>query len=534
MSARRRRGALAAASLGAVGALLLVAEGIARALVAEPPRQREEVEFIERSLGYLQPCFRHDGDSLVETNAGLPGTLRHRAIRRARTPGVARIAVVGESSADLLAQSLDASLARSSCGGRVEVLNCAVPGSGLEHLQRRFDEVMQESPDAVIVTFGHNLRFVLPTSRAQLWARRLRYRSRLLTRLGALLEPAPRSSNAPLAARLPLFEDFLHRAGRETRARHVGLVVTTMAANLWMPPSSRPEDHLSPAFLDARYTEATAGPLAAAQGLAPATDPHAPLWLDFERGVLLARAGDAAAARTNLQRALERDSFATRASADVSGLIRRVAAQERFALRDTARAMEDAAPQGLPGWESFQDNCHLLPATIDQEAVAIFALARPALTVPPACAPAPGAGPADNRDIGSFFRQLRGFPPDQAALWYAAVALRVERRLLVDPAGAAQEIERYVQETRPPPPEALLALAEGSWRAGRVAAALAFNARARAATSAAAWVQLGVFQLRQHAPAEARAALRQALTIDPQRPDAQRFLARLATSGATP
>lgn len=528
---------LAAISLGAVCALLLVAEGITRALVPEPPRQREEVEFIERSLSYLKPCFRHVGDTLVETNAGLPGTPRARSIRRARTPGVARIAVVGESSAGLLAQSLDASVARLSCGRRVEVLNCAVPGSGLEHLQRRFDEVMQESPDAVVVTFGHNLRFVLPSDRAQLWARRLRYRSRLLTRLGAYFDPAPQSSSAPLAARLPRFEAFLRRAGREARGHRVGLVVTTMASNLWMPPSSMPDDRAAPALLDARYTEATVGARAAAQGLAPSTDPSDPLWLDFERGVLWARAGDGEAARESLQRALERDSFATRASAEVSALIRRVAAQEGFTLRDTARAIEEAAPLRLPGWESFQDNCHLLPATIDREAVAVFALVRPALGVPEACVLEPGAGPAENRDIGSFFRQLQGFPPNQVALWYAAAALRVERRLLVDPAGATQEVERYLQETPTTTPEALMALAEGSWRAGRSPEALALNARARAATNAEAWVQFGMFQLRQHAPEEARTALRQALAIDPQRPDAQRFLRLLGgvgTPGPTP
>jgi len=531
MSAPRRRALLVATSLAAVVALLLVAEGIARALLPEPPRQREEVEFIERSLDYLQPCFRHVGDSLVETNAGLPGPPRARSIRRARTPGVARIAVVGESSADLLAQSLDASLSRSPCGRRFELLDCAVPGSGLEHLERRFDEAMQESPDAVVVTFGHNLRFILPTGEAQLRARRLRYRSRLLTRLGAFLDPEPRSSNAPLAERLPRFEAFLHRAGREARARNVRLVVTTMASNLWMPPSSQPHDYASTALLDARYAEATAGPGAAAQGLAPSTDRNAPVLLDFERGVLRARAGDAEAARENLERSLERDSFATRATPAVSEAIRRVASQEGFALRDTARAIEEAAPLHLPGWESFQDNCHLLPAAIDREAVEVFALARPALGLPASCALQPG-GPSENRDIGSFLRQLRGFPPDQGAIWYSAAALRVERQLLVDPAGASQELGRYLQETPAPPPEALTALAEGSWRGSRTDEALALNARARASGSAAAWVQLGEFHLRRRAPGEAREALQRALAIDPRRADARRFLGLLG--GAAP
>lgn len=519
-------------ALGAVVTLLLVAEAIARALFPETPELRAEVEFVERSLNYLQPCFRHVGDSLVETNAGLPGTPRARSIRRARTPGLARIAVIGESSAEQLGASLDNLAGRLSCGRRVEVLNCAVPGSGLEHLQRRFDEVMQESPDAVVVTFGHNLRFMLPSDPAKLWARRLRYPSRLLTRLGGLFDRAPQGANAPLARRLAQFETFLRRAAGQTRARRVGLVVSTMPSNLWMPPSSMPSERSAPALLDARYAEATVDARAAAEALPRAADPRAPASLDFERGVFYARAGDVEAARDSLQRALERDSFAMRASAEVNAVIRRVAAQEGVTLRDTDEAITASAPQRLSGWESFQDNCHLLPAKIEQEALAVFALARPSLGLPATCVPARGERSGDDRDLSSFLRQLGGFPRDQAALWYDAVALRVERRLPADPSGATQEIERYLLATPTPPPEALVALAEGFARAGRGAEARSLNARARAARSAEAWVQLALFELRARSIEPARAALRQALAIDPQRADARRFLDRLG--GAAP
>jgi hypothetical protein len=78
---------------------------------------------------------------------------------RARAAGVARIAVVGESSAYMLGNSLRELIAQRPCGQRYELLACGQPGSALEHLERRFDEVLTYRPDAVVVVFGHNLQF---------------------------------------------------------------------------------------------------------------------------------------------------------------------------------------------------------------------------------------------------------------------------------------------------------------------------------------------------------------------------------------
>ena len=520
MTALRRRAALAAAACGALLALLLAAEGAARLAAPGRAPRPEETEFIDRSLGYLQPCFRRAGGRLVETNAGLPGPGRRRSIPRARTPGVPRVAVVGESSGGLLGQSLEALLARAPCGRRYELLECAIPGSGLEHLERRFDEVMGDEPDAVVVVFGHNLRFRFPTDALALRARRLRNASRLLTLLGGLFDPPPRGSNAPLGERLPAFERFLQRAAREGRARRVPVVVTTVASNLWMPPASYPTDRDSPALLGARWTEAASGPRAAADRLAAAPADSSAV-VHFERGVLLARAGDPAAAG-ELEGALALDSFATRAAAPVNDLIRRVGAREGLAVRDTQRVTEELAPRHLPGWESFWDNCHLRRGAFDREAGAIFELLRPALRLPSACpAPPPPPEPDGQHGLRAFFEQVRSTPPDQAAVWYRAAALRVESRYLAEPAAGERDVAQYLQAETAPSPAALAAVAEGAWRAQRPGEALRLNERARSAGDAAAWVQLGVFRLREGRRAEARDALDRALALDPQRPDAR-------------
>ena len=167
----------------------------------------------------------------------------------------------GESSADMLGQSLDLLLQQQPpCGRRYEVLQCAIPGSGLEHLERRFDEVVDLSPDAVVITFGHNLGFIFSADAGRLRARSLRDHSRLLTVLGAPFDGPRASPNATFASRLPRFEAFLQRAAREARRRRVGVVMTTMAGNLWIPPTSPTAERAAPALADARYAEATVGP----------------------------------------------------------------------------------------------------------------------------------------------------------------------------------------------------------------------------------------------------------------------------------
>ena len=66
MTPLRRRALVVAGSLVAVLALLLAAEGVLRLLGVGRAAQPNDAEFTERSLNYLEPCYRRSGDSLVE------------------------------------------------------------------------------------------------------------------------------------------------------------------------------------------------------------------------------------------------------------------------------------------------------------------------------------------------------------------------------------------------------------------------------------------------------------------------------------
>lgn len=533
----RRRLMLAALGVAVVLAVLGVAELVARVATRDPHARESDVEFSQRSLAYLEPCIaesHHDGASWLRlTQSGMPTDGRSEPeIPRARTAGVARIAVVGESSAHLLAQSLREIVEARPCGVRYELLACGQPGSGLEHMERRFDEVMRYQPDAVVVVFGHNLQFQFSTDASRLRLRWLRGHSQLLSLLGSRLDPPTAQRPSP-SSRLARFERFLRHAATITRGAHARLVATTPASNLWMPPGGGPEGASPQSLTAAHYLDATSGPRAAADALAGATEPAE---LVFARGLFQARAGDAAAAGVSLRASLDADSYQTRAPTTVQEMIRRVGADAGFAVRDTARVLEGLAPGGLSGWESFWDNCHLSAASFQREAAAVLDLSRGV----PAGGALCGATPSPPHTRG-FDEQLEGMAglaqngSDQGVSpWLGGLSLMLEWHVRARGDVAVSEARAFASSLRGPPSSSArvrTALAEGLSRASRDADADALNAEARASdgpAGAAAWVQRGMFLLHRGDRAGARAAFTRAATLDERREDARWLAARCA------
>jgi tetratricopeptide (TPR) repeat protein len=527
---------ISAGSLTVMASLLLGGELLVRMLLPERcDRVRQEAEMVAASRSYLMPCFVSERisneDYLVTLSA--PGREALRLPHRKR-PGVARIAVVGESSADLLARQLAELLSTASCRDRYEVLNCAQPGSALEHVERRFDEVLGYEPDAVVLLFGHNISFRFPLDEQRLRLEGLRARSCLLSQFAAA---APPDQAPSLANQLTALDQFLRRAAAATRARGIAFALATMPANLWLPPGASPNDEYEPRFLKAQFLEArgqrdTALPLLEAL----ASEHDLPFW-HYQLGEQLARAGvnDGRAYR-ELHRALDADGIRTRAPAQVNDLLRTVAAEEGLLLRDTERVVEARAPAGLPGWETFVDNCHLLPSGFDREAEAVLALLRDAAKLP-VC---------DNKPTGRFRKDLHEVldgvfnltasgPDDLARRWYRGLALAVESWVNRDPHGADRDVDAFVgglpfttTGDQHHASRLLVAIAEGYYRAGQHARAFALNERARAGGATEAWVQKGVFHLRQNEPRDARRAFEHALSLDGSRQDARSFLRWLA------
>jgi tetratricopeptide (TPR) repeat protein len=510
-----------------------------RLLWSEPcARVRQEHERVTAARRYLEPCFHSErrGGEDVLVAASMPAGDAPRALPRRRRAGATRIAVVGESSADLLAKHL-ANLRTGAACNDLEVLNCAQPGSALEHVARRFEEVLGYEPDAVVLLFGHNVHFRFELDERTLRLLSLRTQSCLLSQL-APEPPAP--PDAPLDRRLDALEAFLRDAAAKARARGVALAVATMPANLWLPPGSGPQDEAEPRHLEARFLEASGRGGESLRLLeALAAEQDFAVW-HFRIGVQLARAGDAHGAYRALHRAVDGDGLRLRAPSRVNDRLRSVAAEEKLLLRDTERALESRAPGGLPGWESFSDNCHLLPAALDREAAAILSLLGEAAVVAPGC-DAEASGLPEKGLAGvleGVFDLASSWPPDVALTWYQGLALAVESWLGRAPEAAERDVGAFLDGASfAAAPEGermrlLVAVAEGYERAGRHRRALALNAQARAAGGVEPWVQKGLFHLRRDEPERARQAFERALALDGARPDARTFLRLLARRGA--
>jgi hypothetical protein len=281
---------------------------------------------------------------------------------------------------------------------------------------------------------------------------------------------------------------------------------------------------------EANLREATEGPRSALASL-PTTPAHPAV--EFTRGVLLARASDFAAATVALRAAMDGDSVRTRAPVAVAERIRSVAPRAGFTLRDTAQALTARAPGGLSGWESFSDNCHMTDPRFQEEAEAVLDLARGSPPGGVLCgvhARPPPEDPAGQ--LQNLVSLAPRGPESGSSPWYRALSLMLESRALNDGSAWAEVARAYAASLRGEPAwisHVRGAIAEGLWRAGRRDDAETVNALGRASAgpvAAAAWMQRGLFSLRQGDRERAAAEFRRAVAMDPSSYEARWYAER--------
>jgi tetratricopeptide (TPR) repeat protein len=531
---------ISAGTLVVLAVLFLFAELLVRVIDDERcAKVRHDGERIATSRRYLVPCREPERSAGEEFLVPVSGEdSRPVRLSRRRRTGVARIAVVGESSASLLANQLADRVQTPACDGRVEVLNCAQPGSGLEHVERRFDEVIEYDPDVVVLLFGHNIHFRFELDEEKLRSQAMRARSCILSQLAPVAAEPP-TDLPSLENRLDALGVFLRRAAAATRSKGIVLAVATMPGNLRVPPGGAPGDEYNPRFLDAQFLAARGQRDEAIRVLeALAAETNEPYWY-YQLGEQLARAGDEGRAYEELHRALDADHLGMRAPGRLNDLLRRVAAEEKLLLRDTERAVESHSSGGVPGWDSFSDNCHLLPSAIDREIDGLLALLQETVRLPPACQKK--SSERFRKGLGDVLRGVFHLsvsgPADIARGWYQALALAVESWVDRDPERADHDVTEFLAGPTFAPVRGdqrgagfLVALAEGYFQAGHRDRARELNQQARDTGSAEAWVQRGLFFVQQDKPQEARVAFEQALVQDRSREDARHFSRLLSSS----
>jgi tetratricopeptide (TPR) repeat protein len=504
-SSRFANSGLAVASTCISVAALVAVELSLRWLAPAPSNLPAENALRQASL-YFEPC---SALARLDRGSALP-----------------RIAVVGESSGDFVGQVLER---MAQNGAAAQVANCAQPGAPFSVFVRRFEEILGAAPDAIIVVFGHNYDFEEPMTRWQIRLARVRLHSRLMNELA---ERLGLTSSPPLRAARDLgdFESFLHRAARESRERGVRLVLSTMTSNHLYPPIQ--DAVASPDLYAARFLRMR-DPLAGARRLADLVAASDDAGAAFELGVWRESDGDETAARAAFERALVLDRMRFRAPQAQADMIRRVAREESVLLHDGEALRAARAPDGIAGWETVMDNCHLHSDLFEEEAAALLAL----LGVSGASAPSAYA-PLDRFDaVLAYLSNWLDMAMRGESEWLAVAPLW--RFLRIGAPRLEERADAWIEDCaarRGPDPSAagrarsllLAASAEAHWLAGQRERARVLNQRARTASDAARpWVWKGLYDVADERFEEARLSFAKALEIEPQRQDARSYLEQL-------
>lgn len=452
----------------------------------------------------------------------------------ARSPETRRLAVVGESTAGILAPFLTDLAARSPLAGRLEVVDASVSGGNLRDVARAFDETIGYSPDAILLVFGHNLTFhhdpmrPVPEPLFRL-SERSRLAALLTFRFWSVHEPS-----VGREARLIQWETFLRRAAATARERGFRLFVCTMQGNDWFPPAAGEAERNHPAFLNAVYLRATSRAAEARRALARALlEPYPPALWHFTLGQWLYEDGRHAEAAAAFARAAE-ERGGGRMIAAVNEVVRRTAREAGFEVVDLAAFLRRGVPHGIPGWETFHDNCHPL----DPGGGAAFCLERlqaagwlePNIRWP--VPPPVNAIPLLYARVRSLVENAGTFPDnwrDSLTFWIASLLVRgspVSAEELVAAADAA-----WAPGLVPPGAAraaVMLACADGFARRRLWGTAYALNDRAAAEDprSSRPWLQRGLYELQNGRRTNARDLFRRALELSDD-PAARFFLDRL-------
>lgn len=553
----RGKALLLGATLGLLTALLGLAELVCRWVIPAPPDQGQSNPY-RWGAG---PCYRTEltlqGRRLVRVAPAsgvwftgsdpLP-----TALPRARTPGVARLVVLGESTGEMLEVRL-----ATMASPRAEILRCAVPGGDTALVLDRAAEVTGYRPDAVVLVMGHNVRWRIardPTSR---WVSRLRQRSRLvvaLTSVRPALEtlPDPEERMRFLTASLARFEAQVRGAG--TRAVYV-----ILPSNLRFAPASDERGERSAEVFDARLAWWQGRRDEAIARLARVTDGSTvPQW-HFELGDWLLARGDIARARAHFVLARDLDGLHARTTTRINDLLRASAARAGGVVYDLEALVSAHAPHGITGWESLMDNCHptpLIQELASLDLLRLGACGRADATCPagqPGGAPEPearrgwarGAGEHHNhgenpggdieREVRNVLGQLLMTDGPQRATWALNLEQAVGSWALELGAPAMRGVIATAlgdgRVARAPPEArdtAVTAMAAGLHRAGDPDGAEALLRQVLARDrSADAWMLAGRRALGRAQVDAAASAFARAAALDPSRADAPHYAARL-------
>ncbi len=509
--------------------LLLFLELLLRAVSGDKNNLRV---FLEEGLAFQQPCAArirdHRGERIVAK-----ASRGHFDYPFDRTAGVLRIAVVGESTGAFLGDALTYFAQEDA----TEVLNCAMPGSALEHLQMRTREVEDYQPDVIVIVFGHNLNFRYPMQPWLLHIWTMVSYSRLLSLALPSGPPAPDAAQVQL--RIDAYRQWLESLVGAQRRPAPHLVLTTLPANPWVPTSDALDCGDETDVLAARFDWYAGRRARAIERLENALERTSDSCRIFELAVMLRREGRVAdASRRVNQLRTSRYWAEDRVPVAANEMLRGVAAAHGLPLFDLDRGAVARAANAAPGWEQMRDHCHLSDYWIASEGLDLMAMARQLLHLP---AHRGNSTPEDYIGAPSFRAAFdsavsahHASNPDQARQWLVAISLIIESWSGLPHGPDENTLNTFVgstlAEVEPDPTHrasVLQSMAEGLWHSQRRSEAAALNRLAREQGAPEAWLQQAYFELATDPEVAAVAAAR-ALELDPWSTAAADLVRRIA------
>jgi hypothetical protein len=525
---RRSSLAVLLGTVALIGLAAYAIEAVARRIAPLPPMRsqntpetlREYIDFVVRANA---PRYRLTSIDGRRWFVAADGNVRPQRVSALSAPGVRRLVVVGESSADLLGVAANRRFGNEE--DRLEIINLGVGGASLEITRNKLSEALAFKPDAVLLLFGNNFMFDTPTSV-------LSYRLSMLARRSSAVLLAkrilPGDHDVHQGDRLEALESFLYTAADILRRRNISLIVCTVPSNHLFPPAPLDDERRDPAYRAALGLRILGRRGEARRALEDLDLRRPTAWRSFLLGEWALADGDSAEANRRFIRARDMDPDMHRAPSAANLIVRKVAVEKSLELLDLEALIDAQAPHGIPGWESFEDDCHPSERLFDAEARALGATLErlwPGISI----LPGSNAGPGPARNYLHYVASRITAPDDYWAeslpgFFQHEFARRSNPAGLIDYRFESGSDGAAWRRALAP-----LAAGEAAWRSGDGQRALALNARA--VQAAPQWgeppFRRGVYQLSLGRRTEALKSFAKAAALAPSQTDAETVLTLL-------
>jgi hypothetical protein len=306
----------------------------------------------------FRPFFTRKGAGYEATR---PGAISGR-FRAEKPAGGFRVFILGGSIAGTYGpDSLPEALSRALPGRTIEVLNCGMGGYESFREAMILDEVLDYSPDLIVLLSGHNEMLGSPP--IPLWklhaADRLAQWDAYRKLAASLPAHPPPGGPKEAAARDAAFARNVREMAERAKAKGAAFLVAVPPLNYREAPPQSPAFAESPAFMKGWLAFLSGDCAGARKSWRTLPEPPVRAVADFHLARCAEKDGDFKAAAALYSASLRGDHVGGgRCDPVCQESLRALARETGAAVVDLDAAFRAAAPRGLPGLDVFEDAVH--------------------------------------------------------------------------------------------------------------------------------------------------------------------------------